>query len=110
MYNREESLLGVRRYILEYIIQLDRVLANLKRAGYTVLGVKSYFYKDKIIVVSYCYNGKEQYLEELKVAKIVYQKDYKDVTLARAFLGVYIYYQIQIEDFVIKAELIFQLL
>ena len=60
------------RYILEYIIWLDRVLANLERARYTVLGVKSYFYKDKIIVVGYCYNGKGRYLEELKVAKIIY--------------------------------------
>jgi len=30
MYNREESLLGVRRYILEYIIWLDGVLADLE--------------------------------------------------------------------------------
>ena len=97
----------MRRYILEYIIQLDRVLTNLERARYTVLGVKSYFYKDEIIVVGYYYNRKGRYLEELKVAKIVYQKDYKDVMLARAFLRVYIYYQIQIEDFAIKVELIF---
>ena len=71
MYNREESLLGVRRYILEYIVWLDRVLIDLERARYIILGVKSYFCKDKIIVVSYCYNGKERYLEELKVIKII---------------------------------------
>jgi len=40
-YNGEESLLGVRRYILEYIIWLDRVLRDLERARYTILGVKS---------------------------------------------------------------------
>jgi len=72
VYNREESLLGVRRYILEHIIWLDRVLVDLKQARYIILGVKSYFYKDKIIVVGYCCNGKGQYPEELKVAKIVY--------------------------------------
>ena len=71
-YNGEESLLGIRRYILEYIIWLDRVLIDLEQAGYTILGVKSYFYKDKIIVVSYYYNRKGRYLEELKVAKIIY--------------------------------------
>ena len=107
VYNREESLLGVRRYILEYIIQLDGVLIDLEQARYIILGAKSYFYKDKIIVVSYHYNRKGQHLKELKVAKIIYQKDYKDIILAQAFLGVYIYYQIQIEDFIIKAELIF---
>ena len=72
MYGREESLLGVYRYIMEYIIWLDGVLADLERARCTILGVKSYFYKDEIIVVSYRYNRKGQYPEELKVAKIVY--------------------------------------
>ena len=58
MYNGEESLLGVRRYILEYIMWLDGVLTNLERARYIILGAKSHFCKDKIIVVSYRYNGK----------------------------------------------------
>ena len=70
------------RYILEYIIQLDGVLVDLEQARYIILDVKSYFYKDKIIVVSYRYNKKGRYLEKLKVAKIIYQKDCKDVTLA----------------------------
>jgi len=72
VYNGEESLLGVRRYILEHIIWLNRVLADLERARYIILGAKSYFYKDEIIVVGYRCNSKGQYLEELKVAKIVY--------------------------------------
>jgi len=72
VYNREESLLGVYRYILEHIIWLDRVLADLEQARCIILGAKSYFYKDKIIVVSYYCNGKGQYPEESKVAKIVY--------------------------------------
>ena len=72
MYNREESLPSIRRYILEHIIWLDGVLADLERARCTILGVKSYFYKDKIIVVSYRYNRKGRYLEELKVIKIIY--------------------------------------
>ena len=58
MYNGEESLLGMRRYILEYIIWLDKVLADLEQARYIILGAKSYFCKDKIIVVGYRYNRK----------------------------------------------------
>ena len=58
MYNGEESLLGVYRYILEYIIWLDGVLTDLEQARCIILGAKSYFYKDKIIVVSYHYNRK----------------------------------------------------
>jgi len=72
VYNGEESLLGIYRYILEYIIWLDGVLVDLEQARYIILGAKSYFYKDKIIVVGYRCNGKGRYLEELKVAKIIY--------------------------------------
>jgi hypothetical protein len=36
----------------------------LERARYTILGIKSYFYKDKIIVVGYYYNGKGRYPED----------------------------------------------
>jgi CTP:phosphocholine cytidylyltransferase-like protein len=64
----------------------------LEQARYIILGVKSYFYKDKIIVVGYRYNRKGRYLEELKVVKIVYWRDYKNITSARAFLGVTVYY------------------
>jgi len=72
----------VRRYILKYIVWLDKVLADLEQAKCTILSAKSYFYKDKIIVVSYRYNGKGQYLEELKVAKIIYWRDCEDATSA----------------------------
>jgi len=70
------------------------VLIDLERARYTILGAKSHFYKNKIIVVGYRYNKKGQYLEELKVIKIIYWRDYKDIISAQAFLGVVIYYQI----------------
>jgi len=68
------------------------VLADLERAKYIILGAKSQFYKDKIIVISYCCNGEKQYLKESKVAKITYWKDCKDTTSAQAFLGVCGYY------------------
>ena len=48
------------------------MLTDIERAGYIILGAKSYFYKDKIIVVSYYYNKKGQYLKELKVITIIY--------------------------------------
>jgi len=92
MYNREESLLGVCRYILKYIIWLNGVLIDLERARCIILGVKSYFCKDEIIVVSYRYNGKGRYPKELKVVKIIYWRDYEDVISARAFIGVVVYY------------------
>ena len=40
-YSNKEVILSVRRFILKYLINLDRVLADLKRVGYTILGEKS---------------------------------------------------------------------
>jgi len=48
----------MRRYILENIIWLDKMLVNLKQAKYIILSAKSHFYKDKIIIINYCCNKK----------------------------------------------------
>jgi len=37
-----------------------------------MLDVKSHLYKNKIIIISYRCNKKGQYLEKLKVIKIIY--------------------------------------
>ena len=58
MYDGEESLPGMRRYILEHIMWLDKVLADLKQARCTILGAKSHFCKDEIIIIGYHCNGK----------------------------------------------------
>ena len=44
---------GLRRYILEAIISLDKVLADIKRAGGTISGEKSEFLKSSLKVVAY---------------------------------------------------------
>ena len=72
IYNKEESLLDIYRYISKYIIQLNGVLTDLKQAKCIIFNTKSHFYKDKIIVVGYYYNEKGQYLKKLKIAKIIY--------------------------------------
>jgi hypothetical protein len=43
IYNNEEIVFGIRRYILEHIIWIDGILTDLKRAGYTILKAKSQF-------------------------------------------------------------------
>jgi hypothetical protein len=42
IYNNKETLPGIKRFILKYIQKLDKVLANLERAGCTISGPKSY--------------------------------------------------------------------
>ncbi len=40
LYNNEEIEPGIKRYILEHIQSLDKILTNLERANYTVSGCK----------------------------------------------------------------------
>ncbi|KAJ6193596.1 hypothetical protein J3E72DRAFT_171177, partial [Bipolaris maydis] len=42
-YNKEKSLSSVYKYVLKHIIQLDKVLANIKRVGGTISSKKYYF-------------------------------------------------------------------
>ena len=60
-YNREEALPRDCRYVLEYIQQLDRVLANVKRARATILEVKYYQSIDRLEIVGYKIAAEEQY-------------------------------------------------
>ncbi|KAH7563715.1 hypothetical protein BM1_00762 [Bipolaris maydis] len=49
-YDGEESLSSVRKYVLKHIIQLDKVLANIKRAGGTISSKKCYFIMNRLEV------------------------------------------------------------
>jgi hypothetical protein len=50
-YNNEKVIFRIRKYILEHIIWINRILTNLKRAKCTISGVKSQFYIFKLRVV-----------------------------------------------------------
>jgi hypothetical protein len=41
-YNNKKTLLGIKRFILKHIQELNKVLADFERAGCTVLDPKSH--------------------------------------------------------------------
>ena len=49
----EEVAPGIRRYVLEAIVSLDKVVADIERARATISGEKSEFLKDSLKVVVY---------------------------------------------------------
>jgi hypothetical protein len=71
IYNNEEAAPGTRRYMLEHIIWLDGVLADLKRAGCTILGPKSQFCMPGIRIVSFVCDYLGKHPDSAKVIKIV---------------------------------------
>jgi hypothetical protein len=71
IYNNEEAAPGIRKYMLEHIMWLDGVLADLERAGCTISGFKSQFCMPGIRIVGFMYDYLGRYPDSAKVIKIV---------------------------------------
>jgi hypothetical protein len=71
IYNNEKVIFGIRRYILEYIIWIDRVLTNLKRARCTILRAKSQFCIFRFRVIKFICDILGRYSDTFKIIKIV---------------------------------------
>jgi len=105
----EEVAPGIRKYVLEAIILLDKILADIKGAGGTISGKKSEFLKEQIKIVAYVCGIDGRTPEEAKITKIIGWPACTDLTDVRAFLGICVYYRIWIKDFSIIAEPLFKL-
>ncbi len=78
----------------------------VERAGYTISGAKSQFCIDGIRIVGYICGAEGRSPDTAKVIKILEWRPCTNITEARAFIRVYVYYRIWIEGFSIIAELI----
>ncbi|KAI0997515.1 hypothetical protein K3495_g10672, partial [Podosphaera aphanis] len=108
-YDDEEILPGIRRFIFEHLLNLDKTLERLERAGASI-GLKSQFCKSGLNVVGFVTDSDGRHPDSRKVEKILKWRDCKDVKEARSFLGVMVYYRIWIYGFSIIAEPIYRLL
>ena len=107
-YNRNEVIPGIRQFVLEHIQALDRTLVRIERARCTI-GPKSQFCIDGINVVGFVCGAEGRSPDTAKVIKILEWKACTDVSEARAFIGVCVYYRIWVKDFSIVAEPIYRL-
>jgi hypothetical protein len=106
---KESALPGVRLYILEAIQDLDEVLADIERAGATISGYKSSFICEGLCIVAFVCDTNGRHPVAEKVQKIVDWPACRNITEARAFIGLCVYYRAWIRDFSIVAEPIFRL-
>ena len=91
-YNNEELAHGIGQYVVEHIQNLDKVLADLERAGVTIAGAKSQFCRAGIKIVGYICDANGRHPDTSKVLKILDWPECTDTTSARAFIGVCVYY------------------
>ena len=105
----EEVVPGVRRYGLEAIILLDKVLADIERAGATISPEKTEFLKSSLKVVAYICGQDGRTPEQVKIQRIVDWPTCKTVTDIKAFIAMYVYYRVWIKGFSLIPEPLFRL-
>ena len=70
-YNMEMSMPSVRQFVYEHILQLDAVLADIKRAGGSVSRKKCYFLMERLEVVGYEISPEGRHPNTKKVQKLL---------------------------------------
>jgi hypothetical protein len=110
VYNNEEVMPGVRRYVLEHIINLDKVLADAERAGLTVAGGKSQWLKSGVKIVGFVCDIDGRRPDERKVAKVIEWPACTSPKETREFLGLVIYYRIWVKGFAMVTAPLYYLL
>jgi hypothetical protein len=89
---------------------MDRVLANLERAGCTISGAKLQFYMPKLRIVGFICDALGRHSNTFKVIKIMKWPPFNDIIEARAFVRVAVYYKVFIKNFAIIAAPIYSLI
>jgi hypothetical protein len=104
-YNNELSELpGVRRAVLEHLMMLDILLANVERAGATIAGTKFDICVEGVTIVGYYCNRNGQNPDASKVAAIMKWETPRSLKSARDFIGICVYYRLWIPGFALVAN------
>jgi hypothetical protein len=104
-----DGLLGVRKFMFEHIQNLDRVLADLERAGLTISMEKSQFCMRGLQIVGYVCDVHGRHPVSSKTIKIELWPDCGDLKECRSFMGLCGYYRIWVEDYAWIAAPIYDL-
>ena len=93
-HDNKEVVPGIRIFVLRHIQNLDKVLVDIERSGATLSGEKSQFCMFGIKIVGFVCDGAGRHPDSVKVIKIIEWEDCRDVTAARAFMGICTYYNL----------------
>jgi Reverse transcriptase (RNA-dependent DNA polymerase) len=108
-YEGEEVAPGIRRFVYEHIINCDKVLLEIERAGATVGAEKTQWCMPGVKIVGYVCDSEGRHPDSAKVIKILDWPACSDPTEVKSFLGVCVYYRIWIQDFSIIAAPLYRL-
>ena len=100
----EEVMPGVRRFVWESLLSLDLTLVYCELAGATISGIKSEFLMKELKMVAFLCGAEGWRPDLVKIDKIARWGPCQDITNARAFIGLCVYYRVWIKGFAEMAE------
>ena len=106
-YNNEESLPKIRRFVIEYLQNLDAVLERIELIEKIILIIKSHFCTDQSIFIGFVVEAHSRTLKNKKIVKILDWPPCRSATKTKRFVGLYIYYRLWVKDFAFIAEFIY---
>lgn len=107
-YGDHEVALGVRQFVLKHLQNLNAILANLERARCTIRP-KSQFCVNGINAVGFVCDEDGRHPASDKIIKILKWTRCNNITEARAFIGICVYFRVFIKDFTLITNPIYQL-
>ena len=106
-YNNEESFPEIRRFVIEYLQNLDAVLKRIELIGGIILIIKLYFYTDRGVFIKFVVGAYGRTPKSKKIVKILNWSPCRSATEIKGFVGFCVYYRLQIKDFAFIAEPIY---
>ena len=108
-YNNEKILSNIWWYMFEHFQHIDHILVSIELAEAKIMREKSYWCQNDIIIIEFICDYNNWHSETVKIAKIVEWSLYMNITEARVFIEVCMYYWIWIKNFIIIVQLIYVL-
>jgi hypothetical protein len=95
---------GIRRFVWEHLLNVNRIIQRIKHAGGTFSGLKSYICTESAIIVGHKCTYEGRIPEESRVQKILDWPICANVSEVRGFLGTLGTIRVFIRDFAIHAK------
>jgi hypothetical protein len=89
IHDREGDM---RRFVVEHIATLDKVLCDMERAGLTVYGSKLQFLCIQMKIVSYVTDARSRHPDAARIQKLADWPAPKSIKDVRVMLGIATYY------------------
>ena len=109
-HKNKKVVFEIRIFVFRYIQNLNKVLIDIERSKITIFDEKSQFCMFDIKIMSFVCDEIDRHSDNVKIIKIIKWENCRNVTTAKIFIRICIYYRIWVKNYVVIVEFIYRLL